>query len=193
MARRPSITRTGKVAKAAIASAQGTWKTALIPKPTSVIAAKYAQVADCIESAARARLSVDRAVLPFSQAKTGITRSAAAVMTLPVQLVSGIVPLTREAMDMVATAAARANSRTPAQRAARSLESEDEQSPSQPSYQSREEPYGNTDFNWSIRLPFHLRPSLWDSMDYLALYGGRARSISCPVCMRTSTFCFGES
>lgn len=120
-ARRPSMIRTGVAARAAMESIQPMWKAALMPRPIRVMPARYAQVADCTASAARARLSVVFAVLRLSQASAGITMSAAIVIAIPAGLVRGRIPATRAVSAATATTPARAKSRRPAQRAERVL------------------------------------------------------------------------
>jgi hypothetical protein len=68
-------------------------------------------------------LFVSRAVRPFAQARRGITTRAASVMTMPLQLVSGVTPDTNASNVTSATTPARTKSRIPASRAARSFAS----------------------------------------------------------------------
>src|SRR6185312_6158330 len=62
-----------------------------------------------------------RAVLRFAQARAGIMTSAASVIAMPLQLVSGVAPYTSARTATKATTPARTKSRIPANRAARSL------------------------------------------------------------------------
>lgn len=116
--RLPSTTRTGIATRAATGSAQRKCHNAFRASPKSVIAARYAQVADCTASAARARLLMEWAVLLLPQARRGITIKAAIVMPIPAQLVSGRTLASRVPSEIRRTTPARMNSRMPAIRAA---------------------------------------------------------------------------
>ena len=118
-ARRPSTTRIGIAARAATVSTQRTCQTAKMISPARVEPARYAQVADCVASAARARLLILRASRRFILARRGMAIKASAVIAIPIRLVP--ISLVRPSQAIAATTTASKNNRTPAALAARAL------------------------------------------------------------------------